>query len=92
MCASPARSRDTISGGEPAVTNTPQQVLISKPPTPASASVGTFGRSARSAPRCGAVTGSGLNLPAAICAIADEVVSCNSWPTITATRQGAETC
>ena len=45
---------------------------MSAPRTPASASVGTSGSCGE---RAGVVTASGLNLPALICAMAEEVVS-----------------
>ena len=60
------------NGGVPVVTNMPYQVLISKPRTPASANVGTWGNSLL---RVAVVKANGLNLPALIWPMAEEVVS-----------------
>ena len=69
---SSACRRRTVSAGVPLVTNMPYQVLISKPLTPASARVGTW---ASSGLRRLVVTASGLNLPALMLPMAEEVVS-----------------
>ena len=61
-----------MSFGVPAGTNTPYQVVISRPGKPASASVGTSGNSDE---RFAVVTASARTLPPLIWPIAEDVVS-----------------